>query len=200
MRRPPASAPQWSASLCMLSTRMWARASWALMRRMRRRPPSPLPWMARSTTTTSGRGAGRADSRRRDRSPPAPARCRHPRAPPAALQHDRVIVDDEDVVMALSQSARRPSRPPRRSARDGSGMTIRTQVPRPLPVSMAKSPPRACTRSCMPRSPKPGGWPAAMPRPSSRTVSSSRASLPFSPPPCGEGSGVGVREWGAFVS
>src|SRR6516165_636477 len=59
---------------------------------------------------------------------------------PAALQHDRVVVDDEDAGHRdVRQSAPRPA--------SASGMTIRTRVPPPGAGSTAHSPPSACTRS-----------------------------------------------------
>src|SRR5262245_17528756 len=74
----------------------------------------------------------------------------------APLQHDRMIVDDQNAGHALL--SRR-------------GIMMRIEVPQPIALSTLQLPPRACTRSCIPRRPKPGGTEGSIPRPSSRTVS-----------------------------
>src|SRR5262245_37512019 len=76
----------------------------------------------------------------------------------ATLQHDRMIVDDQNAGHNLLSR---------------SGIMMRIEVPHRLALSTLQLPPRACTRSCIPRSPKPGGTEGSIPRPSSRTVSAS---------------------------
>src|SRR5215471_7560095 len=83
----------------------------------------------------------------------------------APLQHDRMIVDDQNASHDLLSR---------------SGITMRIEVPHPLALSTLQLPPRACTRSCMPRMPNPGATEGSMPRPSSRTVSAS-CDAPFVP-------------------
>src|SRR6516165_1685248 len=76
----------------------------------------------------------------------------------ASLQYDRMIVDDQDASHHLLSC---------------SGIMMRTEVPRPVALSTLQLPSRACTRSFMPRRPKPGAAAGSIPRPSSRTVSAS---------------------------
>src|SRR5262245_528064 len=76
----------------------------------------------------------------------------------APLQHDRMIVDDQNAGHDLLSRK---------------GITMRIEVPHPLALSTLQLPPRPCTRSCIPRRPKPGGTEGSIPRPSSRTVSAS---------------------------
>src|SRR5262249_39497130 len=78
--------------------------------------------------------------------------------PSASLQHDRMIVDDQHAGHDLLSR---------------NGITMRTEVPHLLALSTLQLPPRACARSCMPRSPKPGAALGSIPHPSSRTVSAS---------------------------
>src|SRR5262249_10805279 len=76
----------------------------------------------------------------------------------APLQHDRMIVDDQNAGHDLLSR---------------SGITMRIEVPHPIALSTLQLPRRACTRSCMPWRPKPGAVAGSIPRPSSRPVSAS---------------------------
>src|SRR5581483_408412 len=61
---------------------------------------------------------------------------------PASLQHDRMIVDDEDAAHGVASLSGRCT-----------GISIQTWVPRSLSLMTEYSPPSACTRSLMPSTP-----------------------------------------------
>src|SRR5260221_5693012 len=73
----------------------------------------------------------------------------------ASLQHDRMIIDDQNAGHDLVSC---------------SGMTMRTQVPHPVALSTLQLPPTACARSCMRLRPRSGAAMGSMAHPSSQTV------------------------------